>query len=1459
MSEMNSPGQRWQGPKSDYPWEQQALDFIEDKLPDAEPYRAWQTFTFTTNHGHVREVDLFIATPGGLFLVEIKSHPGRAANNGSAWVFREDGKTRTIENPLHFTDLKAKELKGQLEWAARQLGVRERIPRVEAVVFLSAETLRCEFDETQRQRVCGRDDRAKQTGLPGIWADFLDQPPASERNRVTPTLSKQLSKVLHKAGIGRLHKIGRVGPYELEPKSFDAGPTWEDYLAHNPSLPTDQPRRVRVYLTERTATDDERRSTQRAARREYLALQGISHDGIVRAEQYSDELLAGPAVVFLHGRDWQRLDHFMATHENLELETRLEMIRQLAEALDHAHRRHLYHRALAARCVYVELDGRYPRLKVADWQVAARPHGTGTTNTRTPAANGSSAPASLIKHVERSAGPYLAPEFATPDAPPALLDVFGLGALSFLVLTGNPPADTREQLTQQLTAEHALVPSSVTDSISPSMDALVREATAIYPGERTESVRRFLKDLDRIEDEITAPDAGTPEPDPLTAGKGDEIAGWTVERVLGKGSTSRALLVAKGDIQRVFKIALNDAAARRLEREAQQLGQLTDSHVVRLLDPPFDAGPAGHRRKVIGVEYLAGDTLADELRRHGRLTIHELERLGEDLFQALKFLDGRDVWHRDIKPDNLALRPLERKGRELVLFDFSLAGTPDTELGVGTKDYLDPFLGAGRRDRYDQAAELYAVAVTLHEMASTELPSWGDDIIPAGFLDRSEEAQLAEDVFDPVLRDGLVEFFRTAFNRDATARFGSLHEMTRAWTDIFRDVQTVPPLTTASTVSTADAEDAASAESIRQEAAEKATAATTLAAAGLSAYALSIAQQSLGVSTAGELARVPARRITRLRGIGSVPRYELVRRSREWRQRFNLPEAELSYQHQDQDSPAERAAASPQSQLAPPAVASPPEPEPAEPADLTQLSVDDVVRHLIPDVPELAQVAGLAGVPGRARVSPWAGQQEIAQATGMAAADAAAHTERLRARWAKSVPSLTSVRDEVMEILRQHGGIMGGRALAAGLLARRGSLLRDPAERLRVAAICVRAAIDTEERREKPRLARSRGGAAGTVIIALTEAAAEDGTTVPRAGDLFAYAELLGDQADLLAARDPLPGVTEIKQALREVMIKLTLGDADSAGHLPWLSDTDLVLLAAAASDKSAATARLELYPRDLSPERALKISQAGSFLGGASDTELARRVLARFPDLARPPQPQDIARLLTDGYDATRGTDGLLRLRSSTQLSGSRRSLWGANAAPLARDAAVEAAEHARQRLDQARQRGGFVAVKTSISEAATVIDRLTLLDGVTAVNVTSTFITLLKGIVEEAGRPRWDTVLAADKESARPAEKTGFARLLNATWDLLDTHIRAIAPGGIVLLHDATPLTRYTGGPELLARLAGAAREAGESPRGLWLLCPMQNPKDPPRLDGMTVGVIPGDAEQVVVVDETRAKGAA
>jgi hypothetical protein len=443
---MSADANRWWGPRSDFPWEEDALKHIRQQIPQAEPYRAWHTFTFTAHAGHVREVDLFIATPGGLFLVEIKSHPGRVANQGSTWLFRSHDKLRTIENPLHLTDRKAKELKAQLEWAARELHMRLRLPFIQPAVFLSAPDLRCELDEVQRANVYGRDGLTSQTGLPGIWEGLLGQPPRGAASRVDPALSRQLHHLLDKIGIQGLRKHTKMGPFQLEPRAFDSGLNWEDYLAENTALPGDQPRRIRVYLSDRNAPKEQREAARRAARREYLSLQGIEQEGIVRAEQFSDEHEAGSAIIFRHGQGWQRLDHFMAEHgAQLPVETRVEMVRQLAEALDHAHRRHLYHRALAARSVYVELDGRYPRLRICDWQ-ASSGHG-GTSSPHTATANGRVS--ALGDSAEAPVASYLAPEFGNPDSDPALLDIFGLGALAHLILSGQPPAGSGKELARR--------------------------------------------------------------------------------------------------------------------------------------------------------------------------------------------------------------------------------------------------------------------------------------------------------------------------------------------------------------------------------------------------------------------------------------------------------------------------------------------------------------------------------------------------------------------------------------------------------------------------------------------------------------------------------------------------------------------------------------------------------------------------------------------------------------------------------------------------------------------------------------------------------------------------------------------------------------------------------------------------------------------------------------------------
>ncbi|SCK23114.1 nuclease-related domain-containing protein [Streptomyces sp. WMMB 322] len=102
------------------------------------------------------ECDLFIAVPGGLYLLELKGHPGRVVNHGDTWQFHDD-RIRTLKNPLRLTDLKCKELKDQLQRAARDMGEDpRRVPFIRPAVFLHAPGLVSGLDEFQRINVFGR-------------------------------------------------------------------------------------------------------------------------------------------------------------------------------------------------------------------------------------------------------------------------------------------------------------------------------------------------------------------------------------------------------------------------------------------------------------------------------------------------------------------------------------------------------------------------------------------------------------------------------------------------------------------------------------------------------------------------------------------------------------------------------------------------------------------------------------------------------------------------------------------------------------------------------------------------------------------------------------------------------------------------------------------------------------------------------------------------------------------------------------------------------------------------------------------------------------------------------------------------------------------------------------------------------------------------------------------------------
>ena len=574
-----------------------------------------------------------------LFLIEIKSLHGRLTSDSGTWVqYRARGGRRLFDNPLFLADQKSKELRSRLARTGGRKQHTVKIPRVQPVIYLSEPDLICDLATEDRLWVYGPPgSRSVANTLPSISDLFgnavSDSRPGEQHGGDVAALVEQV--------ISSSRRRRTVGRWQLDPHPYEVGPTWQDHHARHEM--TGAFRRVRIYLYEHAADEDLRRSIDAAAVREFEATDGIDHPGILRVDQL-EEHEDGPALVIHQAEEAQRLDHYLiAQGPELDLATRLDLARQLADVVGYAHSRGLAHRALSPRAVMVTPPTAHspmPRLQVGEWQFA---HLTGMSSA-------SAATTNAAMHIERSAEAYLAPEYQNREGSFAA-DIFGVGAIAYLLITGRAPARNREVLLDRLGSEGGLRPTQAAGAPA-GLPNLVARATAPVVADRLTDLDEFHMCLSPIHQRAESEDITESGTDPWVARRNSRLPdGSTVIKVLGAGSTARALLVSRGQDQAIVKVARSAAAAERLAHEARILGSLQHPGIVTLRRGPYLLGG----RTVTEVDLAGRETLRARLDADG-LSADELRRLGDDLFEILAYLEARGMRHRDIKPDNLALR-----------------------------------------------------------------------------------------------------------------------------------------------------------------------------------------------------------------------------------------------------------------------------------------------------------------------------------------------------------------------------------------------------------------------------------------------------------------------------------------------------------------------------------------------------------------------------------------------------------------------------------------------------------------------------------------------------------------------------------------------------------------------------------------------------------------------------------
>jgi TolB-like protein len=268
---------------------------------------------------------------------------------------------------------------------------------------------------------------------------------------------------------------------------------------------------------------------------------------------------------------------------------------------------------------------------------------------------------------------------------------------------------------------------------------------------------------------------------------------FRVSRILGKGGMGTVYLARDVRLERDAAVKvlntegmLDSEVQARFLREARTAAAIRHQNVATI----YEVGETGDGQPFIVMEYCAGETLAQRLRRKP-LDVSEFLSIAQQIAAGLAAAHAQGVVHRDIKAANIIL---EADGQVKIL-DFGLAKLLGREMSprskesflttsgkfFGTLHYLAPEQTSG--GPADERSDLFSVGVVFYQMATGTLPFAAD--APLLVLEKIRDFEPAPfNAIDPAFPPEAAKIISKLLQKNpddryqsADALLGDLHEI----------------------------------------------------------------------------------------------------------------------------------------------------------------------------------------------------------------------------------------------------------------------------------------------------------------------------------------------------------------------------------------------------------------------------------------------------------------------------------------------------------------------------------------------------------------------------------------------------------------------------------------------------------------------------------------------------------